>query len=117
MKHAVTNIVPKLLNFEKKQQETLTTFNDNPDLIKKFITSDDGYDFKSKADSSQWKRPKEPKPKKAHQVRSHVFTAFFNCNGMVHHEFLPQDRPHNKEYYLKVMSRLLEAIHQKCTEL
>ena len=54
-----TKIVPKLLNFEQKQrcidiaQEMLTTFNDNPDLLKKLITGDEswvyGYDIETKA--------------------------------------------------------------------
>ena len=44
MKRAAANIVPKLLNFEQKQrhmdiaQDMLTTFNDDPDLLKKVIT-------------------------------------------------------------------------------
>ena len=45
MKYAVAKIVPKLKNFEQKQrrmeiaQEILTTFNDDPDLLKKVITA------------------------------------------------------------------------------
>ena len=47
MKHAAAKIVPKLLNFEQKQcrmdiaQEMITTFNDDPDLLKKNITGDE----------------------------------------------------------------------------
>ena len=37
--------------------------------------------------------------------------------GVVYHEFLPQDRMVNKEYYLEVMCQLRKAIRQKCTEL
>ena len=46
MKRAAAKIVPKLQNFEQKHrrldisQEMLTTFNDNPDLLKKVITCD-----------------------------------------------------------------------------
>ena len=46
MKRTAANTVPKLLNFEQKQrrmdiaQEMLTTFNDDPDLLKKIITGD-----------------------------------------------------------------------------
>ena len=49
MKRATAKIVPKLLNFEQKQlcmaiaQEILMTFNDNPDLFKKFITGDESW--------------------------------------------------------------------------
>ena len=48
-KHAATKIAPQLLNFELKQQrmdiaqEMLTTFNDDPDLLKKVITSDESW--------------------------------------------------------------------------
>ena len=53
-------------------------------------------------------------------VRSNVkvlLTVFFNYNGMVYHEFLPQGRTVNKVYYLEVMSRLRETIRQKLIEL
>ena len=49
------------------------TFNDYPDLLKKVITGDEsrvyGYDIETKAQSFQWKRPEEPRSKKARQVR------------------------------------------------
>ena len=55
MKRAAVKIVPK---FEQKQRrmdiglEMLTTFNDDPDLLKKVITGDkswmNGYDIKTK---------------------------------------------------------------------
>ena len=46
MKHAAVKIVSKLPNFEQKQSrmdialEMLTTFNDDPDLLKKIIPGD-----------------------------------------------------------------------------
>ena len=59
MKCAAAKFFPKLLNFEQKQrcmdiaQEMLTTFNDDPDLLKKFVTVDEswvyGYDIETKA--------------------------------------------------------------------
>ena len=61
MKRAAAKIVPKLLHFEQKQlrlniaHEMLTTFNDDPDLLKRVITSDEawvyGYDIETKAQS------------------------------------------------------------------
>ena len=93
---AAAKSVPKLLNFEQKQhriyiaQKMLTMFNDDPDLLKKVITGDEswvyGYDIETKAQSSQWKRPEEPRPKKARQVRSNVrvlLSVFFDCNSVV----------------------------------
>ena len=73
MNCAAAKSVPKLLNFEQKQshmdiaREMLTTFNDHPDLIKMDITGDEswvyGYEIATKAQLSQWKRPKEPRQK------------------------------------------------------
>ena len=79
-----------------------------------------GYNIETKAQSSHWKRPEEPRPKKARQVRSNVkvlLSVFFDCIGVVHHKFLPQGRMVNKEYQLEVMSLLYEAMHQKRIEL
>ena len=76
MKRVAAKIVPKLLNFEQKQrrmyiaQEMMTTFNDNPDLLKTDRTGYESwvydYGIENKAQSSQWKRPEELKPKRAH---------------------------------------------------
>ncbi|XP_011066332.1 PREDICTED: uncharacterized protein LOC105153281 [Acromyrmex echinatior] len=88
------------------------------------ITGDEswvyGYDVETKAQSSQWKLPHEPRSKKARQVRSNVkvlLTVFFDYKGVVHHEFLPQSRTVNKEYYLQVMRNLRKAIRQKRPDL
>ena len=85
-------------------QEMLTMFNDDPDLLKKVITGDEswvyGYDIETKVQSFQWKRPVEPRTKKARQVRSNVkvlLNVSFDCNAVVHPEFLPQARTVNKE--------------------
>ena len=66
-------------------QEMLRTFNDDPDLLKKIITGDESlvydYDIETKAQSSQWKRPEEPRPKKACHVRLNakvLLTVFFD---------------------------------------
>ena len=47
--------------------------------------------------------------KKLHQFRSIgkvLLTVFFNCNGVVHHEFLPQGRTVNKEYSFDVIQSI-----------
>ncbi|UYV79395.1 hypothetical protein LAZ67_17002463 [Cordylochernes scorpioides] len=104
--------------------EMLDSVRDDPNLLQRVITGDEawvyGYDVETKAQSSQWKLPHEPRPKKARQVRSNVkvlLTVFFDCRGVVHHEFLPQSRTVNKEYYLQVMRNLREAIRQKRPDL
>jgi len=42
-----------------------------------------------------------------------MLTLFFDSEGVVHYEFLPQGRTVNKEYYLEVMQRLHEAVRKK----
>ncbi|UYV66514.1 hypothetical protein LAZ67_4001938 [Cordylochernes scorpioides] len=126
MRRVAAKFVPKLLNCDQKQHrmnianEMLYSVRDDPNLLQRVITGDEawvyGYDVETKVQSSQWKLPHEPRPKKARQVRSNVkvlLTVFFDCRGVVHHEFLPQGRTVNKEYYLQVMRNLREAIRQK----
>ncbi|UYV63580.1 hypothetical protein LAZ67_2004876 [Cordylochernes scorpioides] len=130
MRRVAAKFVPKLLNCDQKQHrmnianEMLDSVRDDPNLLQRVITGDEawvyGYDVETKAQSSQWKLPHEPRPKKARQVRSNVkvlLTVFFDCRGVVHHEFLPQGRTINKEYYLQVMRNLREAIRQKHSDL
>ncbi|UYV79263.1 K02A2.6-like [Cordylochernes scorpioides] len=103
MRRVASKFVPKLLNCDQKQHrmnianEMLDSVRDDPNLLQRVITGDEawvyGYDVDTKAQSSQWKLPHEPRPKKACQVRSNVkvlLTVFFDCRGVVHHEFLPQ---------------------------
>ena len=74
----------------------------------------------NQSQTSKWKLPEQLRPKKAREIWWNVkdlLTAFFDCNGVVHHEFLPQGLTVNKEYNLEVMRRLSEAIRQKRTEL
>ncbi|UYV60688.1 hypothetical protein LAZ67_1001909 [Cordylochernes scorpioides] len=105
MRRVVAKFVPKLLNCDQKQHcmnianEMLDSVRDDPNLLQRVITADEawvyGYVMETKAQSSQWKLPHEPRPKKARQVRSNVKvfqTVFFDCRGVVHHEFLPQGR-------------------------
>ncbi|UYV63328.1 hypothetical protein LAZ67_2003761, partial [Cordylochernes scorpioides] len=130
MRRVAAKFVPKLLNCDQKQHrmnianEMLDSVRDDPNLLQRVITGDEawvyGYDVETKAQSSQWKLPHEPRPKNARQVRSNVkvlLTVFFDCRGVVHHEFLPQGRTVNKEYYLQVMRNLREAIRQKRPDL
>ncbi|UYV77682.1 hypothetical protein LAZ67_15001917 [Cordylochernes scorpioides] len=130
MRRVAAKFVPKLLNCDQKKHrmkianEMLDSVRDDSNLLQRVITGDEawvyGYDVETKAQSSQWKLPHEPRPKKARQVRSNVkvlLTVFFDCRGVVHHEFLPQGRTVNKEYYLQVMRNLREAIRQKRPDL
>ncbi|UYV80443.1 K02A2.6-like [Cordylochernes scorpioides] len=92
MRRVAAEFVPKLLNCDQKQHrmnianEMLDSVRDDPNLLQRVITGDEawyyGYDVETKAQSSQWKLPHEPRPKKARQVRSNMkvlLTVFFDC--------------------------------------
>ena len=70
---------------------------EDPDFLSKVITGDEswcyGYNPETKQQSSQWKSPGSPRPKKARQVKSNIETmliCFFDCRGVVHAEFVPR---------------------------
>ncbi|XP_076182701.1 protein GVQW3-like [Ptiloglossa arizonensis] len=79
MRRVAAKFVPKLLNCDQKQlrmniaNEMLDSVRDGPNLLQRVITGDEswvyGYDVETKAQSSQWKLPHEPRPKKARQGR------------------------------------------------
>ncbi|GFV81724.1 histone-lysine n-methyltransferase setmar-like protein [Trichonephila clavipes] len=77
------------------------------------ITGDEtwvyGYDPETKQQSSQWKFPSEPRPKKARQSRSNIksmLIVFFYYEGIVHHEYAHTGQIIKKEYYIEVLKRL-----------
>ena len=82
LRRVSAKFVPKLLTEQQKElrkeisQDMLDLANHDPEFIKTIITVDEmwvyGYDPETKFQSSQWKHPKSPRPKKARQVRSNV---------------------------------------------
>ena len=94
------------------------TQND-PNFMSSVITGDDswvyGYGPETKQMSSQWKTASSPRPKKARQVKSNVKTmliAFFDIDGLVHHEYVPRGQTVNKEFYKTVLQRLCDAVRR-----
>jgi hypothetical protein len=76
-------------------QDLLETSNNDPHFLKEVTTGDEswvcGCDPDTKAQSSQWKSPESPRPKKAWQSWNNIKTmlTFFNHKGVVHHEYAP----------------------------
>jgi len=130
MARVCAKFIPKLLSAEQKNlrfeiaQDNLEMISNDKNVLKKIITGDEswvyGYDPKTKRQSLQWKRASSPRPKKARQSRSKVktmLTVFFDYEGVVHHEFAPRGQTINKEYYVKVLSRLRDAVRRKRPQL
>jgi len=75
-------------------------------------------DVDTEANSSQWILEASTIPKKSWQVRSNVkVTLCFLIVTTIHHEFLPCGQTVNKEYYLKVMQKVREAMRRKRPDL
>ena len=74
--------------------DLIQTATNEPDFLKKVITGGGlwvyDYDLERKAQSSQWKLPGFPCPKKVKQSCSKIktiLTVFFDWEGVVHHEY------------------------------
>ena len=90
LRRVSAKFVPKLLTGQQRElrkeisEDMLDLANHDPEFVKTIITGDEtwvcGYDPETKFQSSQWKHPGSPQPKKARQVRSNVkvmLTCFF----------------------------------------
>jgi len=121
--------MPRLLTPEQKEhrvaicQELHQRALDDPSFMSRVVTGDKswvyGYDPKTKQQSSQWKSPGSPRPKKARQGRSMTksMLMFLDIRGIVHHEFDPQGQTVNTGFYCSVLRRLREDIRRKRPEL
>ena len=71
------------------------------------------YDSETKRQSSEWVGETSPRPKKLKFQRSRIMIMliiFFDSQGIVHKEIIPQGKRVNAEFYKGVMDRLLKRI-------
>jgi len=83
------------------------------------ITEDEtwcsAYDSETKRQSSEWAGETSLRPKKLKFQRSHIKTIliiFFDSQGVVRKEFVPEGQTVNAEFYKGVMDRHLKRIHR-----
>jgi histone-lysine N-methyltransferase SETMAR len=126
MRRVSAKLVPQLLTEDQTEhratacRELLQRAENDTTFLPSIVIGDESwvyvYDPETKQMSSQWKTPSSPRPKKARQVRSSVKTmliAFFDAEGLVHHEFLPQRETMNQTVYIAVLQRLRDPIRRK----
>jgi hypothetical protein len=113
MHRVAAKFVPRLLTPNRKS----TVLQDDPSFMSRVITGDESWVYEygpeTKQQSSQWKSPGSPRPKKARQSRSatkSMLFVFFNIQGIVHHEFDPEGQTVNAEFYCSILHRLREDI-------
>ena len=87
-------------------------------LFNKIITGDEtccfAYDPETKQQTSEWVGDMSPRPKELKFQRSCIKTMliiFFDSQGVVHKEFVPEGKTVNAEFYKGVIDRLLKCIH------
>ena len=67
---------------------------------------------------SEWENPRHDQKSTSVQLKfeGDIDSFFLNWKGIVHHEFVPRGETVNKEFQLKVMKRLREAVRRKSSE-
>ena len=99
MKRMSAMIVPKLLTVDQKNFHVKNTVKMDPNFMNRIITGDEtwvyGFNPETKFQSTQWKHPSSPRPKKAHQVCSKakvMLTVLFDIKGLVYHKYTPEEK-------------------------
>ena len=92
--------------------------------MSRVVTGDEswvyGCDLDTKQQSSHWKSPGSPRPKKARQSCSatkSMLIVFYDIRGIVHHEFAPEGQTVNTKFYCNILRCLREDIWRKWPEL
>jgi len=125
MHRFATKFVPRILTADQKQQrvnvcaELSQLASDDEIFLSGVITCDEswvyGYDPETKQQSSQWKSPTSPRPKKARQVKSNIkslIITFFDVKGIVH-----TGQTVNSGFYCNVLRRLRENVRRRRPKL
>ena len=118
--------VPKILSRDQIQfrveccTDILQMIEADFEFLNYIVTCDKSCVFtcdpESKRQNAQWKRGTSPRPKKASMSKSQekaMVIPFFDSQGLIHVECVPQDQTINKEFYLTVLRRFREKMRQK----
>ena len=121
--------VPRLLTDDQREQRQTITRDlferscEDVQFLKNILTGDEswvyGCDPETKQQSSKWKGPTSPRPKKGRKVRSKtkvMLLAFFDAEGIVQHDYVPNGQTINKEFYVEVLRSLRESVQRKRPE-
>ncbi len=103
-------------------QDLLNRFQHAPTLQARVITGDESwfscYEPLMRRSSLSWLRRNQRRPHKAvrdRYVRRVMLVVFWDSQGVVHCEFVPNGRGVNTDYYLEVMCTLRQRICQRRT--
>ena len=77
------------------------------------------YDPETRRQSKEWHTSASPLPKKARRSKSKIksmFICFFDCQGIVHTECVPQGQTVNQFYYCEILDRLRKKNCSRATK-
>ncbi len=127
LRHVSAKFIPRILSDEQKEfrhricQEHLDQFNqEGIAFLQRIVTGDESslptFSPETKMRTSQWIPRDERRPRKALRSRtrrSTMITTFFDCNGLIHSEFVPQGETVTADTYCATLARLREKIRCK----
>ncbi|GFW65801.1 putative mariner transposase [Trichonephila clavipes] len=98
----------------------LESIENDPYFLEHVITGDESwvfeYDPETKRQSMNWHTSTSPRPKKARMSKSKIknmlirFVCFFDSQGIVQKEFVPQGQAVNQHFYREVLERLRKRV-------
>jgi len=119
MSKLCAKIVPKNLTIEQKDNQKdvrlhlLERIQSDRNFLKNVITGDETwvfeYDLETKRQSKEWHTSASPRLKKARMRKSQIksmLICFFDSQGTVHTEFVPQGQTVNQFYHREILERL-----------
>jgi len=93
------------------------TSEESDEFLVRVITDDElwiyEYDVKLKSQSRERKQKDSPRLKKSRKSKSKIkvmLMVFFDCHGIVHHEFTPEGQIVNAAFYVEVLKRLIVCV-------
>jgi hypothetical protein len=102
-------------------QDIIASADADKNFFNRNITEDEtwcfAYDAETKRQSSEWVRETSTRPKKLTFQRSRIknlLIIFFDSQGVVHKEFVPEGKTVNAEFYKGVKGRFLKHIQHFC---
>lgn len=123
MRKICSKMVPKNLSQDQKDIrrerciDFLESIENDPHFLERVVTGDESwvfeYDPETKRQSMEWHTSTSPRPKKARMSKSKIkcmFICFFDSQGVVHKEFVPQGETVNQHFYRKVLENLRKRV-------
>ncbi len=122
--------VPHTLSDQQKQcrvdmaRDLLHRFRRAPTLQDRVVTGDDSwfwcYEPKMKRSTNAWLRSNEHRPQKVskdHYVYKVMLIVFWNAQGIIHKEFVPDGKGVDRHVYLRTMRELREKLRRRRPQL